>query len=114
MHVALDVACGTGATVDVVQRTFPDAALTGVDVSAAMLERARARVPNATFVQADAASYAAGAQPGAGGGFDLVTTIGGREFTVDLPAVVADLCRLVRPAGHLIVTYEPVLAGWGP
>jgi SAM-dependent methyltransferase len=116
VRTALDVACGTGATLEVVRRAFPGAALTGLDVSAPMLERAQRRVPVATFVHADAARYAADAaaalRPDAR--FDLVTAIGGLEFTADLPAVLADLGRLVRPHGHLVVTYEPVIAGWEP
>jgi len=118
VRAALDVACGTGATLGVVHRAFPGAALTGVDVSAAMLERARSRVPDATFVHADAARYAA--DTAAAGAlkpvarFDLVTAIGGLEFTADLPAVLADLRRLVRPGGDLVATYEPVIAGWDP
>ena len=122
VHAALDVACGTGATLEVVHGAFPAAALTGVDVSEAMLERARERVPAATLVRADAATYArleasraaSRAVTRADAGFDLVTAVGGLEFTTDLPAVLADLRRLVRPGGHLVVTYEPVIAGWDP
>ncbi len=46
--------------------------------------------------------------------FDLITSIGGLEFVSDLPAVLGDLRSLVRPLGHLIFTYEPVIEGWEP
>jgi len=110
---ALDLGCGTGCTLAVVRRCCPHAALTGVDVAAPMLERARATVPGARFVLADVAAHAARAVA-AGEQFDLVTAIGCFEFTEYLPAILADARRLVRPGGNLVVTYEPVIVGWEP
>ena len=113
-YAAVDVACGTGATLAVVRRAFPEAALTGVDISERMLERARTRVPGAAYVHADVATFAGAAVGDPGARFDLVTSVGGLEFTADLPIVLARLGRLVRPGGHLIATYEPVITGWPP
>ena len=110
---ALDLACGTGATLAVMRRCRPDAALTGVDLCAPMLDRARAAVPDVRYVLADVAAHVACAAA-AGDRFDLVTAIGCLEFTDDAPAVLTDARRLVRPGGHLIVTYEPVIVGWEP
>lgn len=59
-HRVLDIGCGTGdMTVDIARRVGPDGAATGIDVSQAMLEAARARpdleeVVNARFLLADA------------------------------------------------------------
>jgi SAM-dependent methyltransferase len=62
----LDFACGTGRILQVGASFFADA--TGVDVSEAMLERARAKVPGARIVQADVLS-----DPIDLGRFDVVT-----------------------------------------
>ncbi len=51
----LDVGCGTGAsTALLLEAAAPRGRVVGVDISLGMLERARARVPAAAFVQADA------------------------------------------------------------
>ncbi len=113
VRTALDLACGTGSTLAVVRRAFPDAGLTGVDLAGGMLERARATLPDARHVHQDIADFAA-AGARAGERFDLVTCIGGLEFTEDLPGVLEDVRRLVRPGGHLVITYEPVVLGWEP
>lgn len=49
----LDVGCGTGELAADVRRTFPDADIVGLDTSAAGLEIAGRKVPDATFVQRD-------------------------------------------------------------
>ena len=49
-----------------------------------------------------------------GGSFDVVTAVGGFEFTPDLPGLLDGVRRIVAPGGHLVLTYEPVLAGWRP
>lgn len=49
----VDLGCGPGNSTELLRRAYPDAALTGVDTSAAMLAQAAERVPSADFVQAD-------------------------------------------------------------
>lgn len=107
---AVDLACGTGRTLAVLRRALPGADLVGVDVSPAMLGRARERVGDARYVQADVAGFVDRCDEE----FDLVTAIGGFEFVSDLPSVLHGARALVRPGGHLVVTYEPLIAGWQP
>jgi ubiquinone/menaquinone biosynthesis C-methylase UbiE len=112
---AADLACGTGRTLAVLRGAYPDAILTGVDFSASMLDAARSRLGtdpseparSVRLVQADLASFAADGGPA----FDLVTVLGGLEFVADLPSALVAVGSLVRPGGHLIATYEPVIAG---
>ena len=106
----LDLACGTGTTLAELRRALPGAELVGVDISAAMLARAAARVPEARLVRSDIASFVDAAD----GGFDVVTAVGGFEFTPDLPDLLERVRHLVRPGGHLVFTYEPVLDAWPP
>jgi SAM-dependent methyltransferase len=107
---ALDLACGTGATLSELERALPDAHLVGIDIAEAMVARAAARVPAARCVVADLRKYVDEADEW----FDVVTVIGGFEFTPDLPGILRGVRRLVRPGGHLVLTYEPVLDGWDP
>jgi len=107
---ALDLACGTGTTLAELEIALPGAALVGVDIAAAMVDRAAIRVPSARCIRADLRTYVENADEQ----FDVVTVIGGFEFTPDLPGLLRCVRRLVRPGGHLILTYEPVLSGWAP
>ena len=106
----LDLACGTGDTLAELARAVPGAALTGVDIAPAMVERSAARVPSARCVRADLSAFVETCDER----FDVVTAIGGLEFTPDLPRVLSGLGHLVRPGGHMVLTYEPVLVGWDP
>jgi predicted TPR repeat methyltransferase len=108
---AVDLACGTGTTLAELRRALPAASLVGVDLADAMVERAATAAPGATVVRADVRSFVDGSAPGS---FDVVTAIGGFEFTPGLPRLLDGIRRLVAPGGHLVFTYEPVLAGWPP
>ncbi|MDB6138147.1 MAG: ubiquinone/menaquinone biosynthesis methyltransferase [Verrucomicrobiaceae bacterium] len=68
----LEVGCGTGRNIEALLRRFPEAHVTGVDLSAAMLEKAGARLrPHSGRLRLIQASYDHPLhQPGAG--FDLV------------------------------------------
>ncbi|MBT3764897.1 MAG: class I SAM-dependent methyltransferase [Rhodospirillaceae bacterium] len=49
----LDIGCGPGDLLSELSEQFPNAQLTGVDVSASGLEQAQARLPEASFLHAD-------------------------------------------------------------
>ncbi len=108
---AVDLACGTGTTLNELHQALPSAELFGVDLADAMVERAARAEPGATVVRADVRTFVGSATAGS---FDLVTAIGGFEFTPDLPGLLGGVRRMVASGGHLVFTYEPVLAGWPP
>jgi len=105
--MVLDLACGTGVTLRLLQRAFPDAELTGVDLSPAMAEVARTQIPEAHVI-VDEVTHFAARWPHQ---FELVTAVGGLEFVPDLPQLLVSMKNLVAPGGHLIVTYEPIVEG---
>jgi SAM-dependent methyltransferase len=107
---ALDLGCGTGATLCELEQVLPGAILVGVDIAEAMVIRAATRVPTARCVVADLREYVDETDER----FDVVTAIGAFEFTPDLPGILRGVRRLVRPGGHLVLTYEPILDGWDP
>jgi SAM-dependent methyltransferase len=97
----LDVGCGCGdSTVELARRVAPGGAATGIDVSAAMLERARAvaraQGVEARFDLADAQTHAF-----APGAVDAVYSRFGVMFFADATAAFANLARALRPGGRL-------------
>ncbi len=53
----VDLGCGPGNVTAILRRRFPQARLLGVDGSPAMLEKARAAVPEAHFIEGDFATW---------------------------------------------------------
>jgi SAM-dependent methyltransferase len=95
----LDVACGTGRHLQLLQASFPDVA--GLDASAGMLDVARARLPGTTLVEGDMRAFDLGRT------FDVVTclfsAIGHLATTDELDAAVAAMARHLAPGGVLVV-----------
>lgn len=94
----LDVACGTGALLAEMRRWYE---VTGVDVSPAMLEVARRRLPNVPLVEGDMRTFDLGRT------FDAVTclfsSIGYMTEEGDVERAVARMAAHVAPGGVLIV-----------
>jgi predicted TPR repeat methyltransferase len=106
---ALDLGTGTGQTLAAVRTAFPQARLWASDISAAMLERAASRVPEASFEVTDISSYLDGLTES----FDLITAVGCLELVDDLMDVLPRLMQHVNPGGHLALTFEPLVDGLG-
>ena len=96
---ALDVACGTGAlTRALARRVGPSGRVVGLDFSSGMLDGARRRSPGMTWVQGDALEL-----PFADGEFDAATIAFGLRNLADPTRGLAEMRRVVRPGGRLVV-----------
>ncbi|MBE1282647.1 MAG: methyltransferase domain-containing protein [Rhodobacteraceae bacterium] len=92
--VALDLCCGQGiVSKGLVQA---GATVTGLDFSPAFLDLARARVPQARFVEGNAMELSFDA-----GSFDIVTIGFGILHVPDPQQVLCELARVLRPGGRL-------------
>lgn len=93
-EAGLDVCCGTGAGLQVLERLGPGR-VTGVDFSAGMLAQARRAHPEATLVQADARALPFTAE------FDLAVTFGalGHFLPGERPTLFEGVYRALRPGG---------------
>lgn len=91
---ALDLCCGHGNVSAGLIKA--GAKVTGLDFSPAMLDMARAAVPEAHFVEGDAMALEF-----ADGSFDAVTIGFGMPHVPDPPKVVAEAHRVLRPGGQL-------------
>ena len=104
----LDAACGTG-DLALADRRAGAAAVTGVDFSPRMLERARRKAPGLHWVEGDLLAL-----PFAAGSFDAATVGFGVRNVVDLAKALAELRRVLHPGGRLgileITTPTGVLA----
>jgi len=106
-EVVLDTGCGCGAsTLALAQRVGPTGHVTGLDVSAPMLELARARgagLANVAWLRADAATH-----PFETASVDLLFSRFGVMFFGEPAAAFANLRRALRAQGRL------VFACWRP
>ncbi|MFD7031431.1 class I SAM-dependent methyltransferase [Streptomyces sp. NPDC059917] len=110
----LDIGCGAGRTTRLAARRAHRGHALGLDLSAPMLERARAstdreEVRNASFVRADAQAH-----PFAPGSFDAAISRYGMTFFADPVAAFANIARALRPGARLafICAAEPAANEW--
>jgi ubiquinone/menaquinone biosynthesis C-methylase UbiE len=96
----LDVGCGTGVLLQTLLQHHPDAPATGIDLSPAMLERARQRLPPSVSLEvADAENLPFPAES-----FDIVVSASSFHFWPSPARALAELRRVLRLEGRLILT----------
>lgn len=93
---ALDLGTGTGAGALWLAREFPETHVTGLDISEAMIERARAKLPAELSGRVDFLVGDAERLPFADGSFDLVAQI-------SVPVFFDEVARLLAPGGYVVV-----------
>lgn len=105
----LDAACGTGRHAAFLSGRGH--AVTGVDGSPEMLERAAAKVPRATFLTGELDRL-----PLRDRSFDAAVCALALSHSRDIRPAVAELARVLRPGGRLVVSNPHPLAtgllGW--
>ncbi|MGJ5178911.1 class I SAM-dependent methyltransferase [Bradyrhizobium oligotrophicum] len=109
----LDIGCGCGGlSIALARQVAPGGHVLGVDISAPMLERARAVAPAglpAEFVLADATVH-----PFPPASFDLMVSRFGVMFFADPVTSFANMRRALKPGGHLVFACwrEPKANPW--
>jgi SAM-dependent methyltransferase len=99
----LDIGCGAGQTTREAARMAFEGAALGIDLSAKMIDRARALacsegIGNVTFLHGDAQTY-----PFPSEDFDLVVSRFGTMFFQDPVAAFANVRHALRPGGRLVM-----------
>jgi len=94
----LEVGCGGGH----VLALFPECSLVGVDVSGAMLARARKRLAGleVTLLKGEVGELGLASES-----FDTAICTEVLEHVVDPDAVLSGIRRLLRPSGRIVVTF---------
>jgi SAM-dependent methyltransferase len=93
----LDIGCGSGYAARMAAAR--GATVTGIDITAELLEIARERVPGAEFVLAGMDTL-----PFADAGFDVAVAFNALQFAADPVVAVAEAARVVRPGGVVAAT----------
>jgi trans-aconitate 2-methyltransferase len=93
----LDLGCGAGNVTRLLARRFPDRAIVGVDSSPGMLEKARAVLPSARFIEADIARFTPDAPPA------LLFSNAALHWLSDHATLFPALLARVAPGGVLAV-----------
>jgi len=104
--VILDLGCGTGQFLRPLAARFPDAAVLGVDLSEGMLAKAAGRVTlagstplaRAGLIRSDAQLL-----PLSTGSVDVITCSESFHWYPDQQATLAELERILRPGGRLLL-----------
>ncbi|MDK3159568.1 ubiquinone/menaquinone biosynthesis methyltransferase [Kamptonema cortianum] len=105
---ALDLATGTGDVAGAIcARPDFQGEVTGADFCGPMLEVARRKWPGITFLQADAMAL-----PFPDGQFDCVTVAFGVRNFENLEGGLAQIARVLKPGGHLLVLEFSRPAWW--
>ena len=100
----VDVGCGKGRFARIVKDRYPSASVNAIDIAEAML----ARVP--LGIHRCAASMTA--LPLATASCDGAYAIESLEHAIDISSSVAELCRIVKPAGRIVIIDKNIEA-WG-
>jgi SAM-dependent methyltransferase len=99
----LDVGCGCGhTTLELAARVGPRGAVTGIDISAPLLARARARVQAAGLANVKLLNADAQVTPLGENAFDLVFSRFGVMFFADPKAAFANLRASLTPRGRVV------------
>jgi ubiquinone/menaquinone biosynthesis C-methylase UbiE len=96
---ALDVGCGTGATLAAVLEARPGVGARGIDLSPRMVELAQARLGERADVMVADAEHL----PVAGDSVDLVLCVDSFHHYPAPAAVLAEMHRVTRPGGSLVM-----------
>jgi len=98
--LVLDVGCGTGLLLASLSRAAPRARLTGVDLSAEMLEVARRRLPPGV----DLSRAMAECLPFEDAAFDVVVSTNVLHFVRRPAAALQEMRRVLRTSGRVVIT----------
>jgi ubiquinone/menaquinone biosynthesis C-methylase UbiE len=95
----LDVGCGTGATLAAIIAAHPDVGAWGIDLSPEMIGVARGRLGDGADVQVADAEHL----PLSDGSVELVICVDSLHHYPDPAAALAEMRRVTRPGGGLVL-----------
>jgi ubiquinone/menaquinone biosynthesis C-methylase UbiE len=98
-HDVLDLGCGTGATLAAIVAAHPDVRARGIDLSPEMVAVARERLGDGADLQVADAEHL----PLSDASVDLVTCVDSLHHYPDPATALAEMRRVTRPGGGLVL-----------
>lgn len=95
----LDMGCGTGKQLAANHNKFNELKMIGLDWFHGMLEQARNRCPDITWVQGDSA-----AAPFSSGSFDYITNQFSYHHVQNKKRMLTSVFRILKPNGRFVIT----------
>lgn len=98
----LDVGCGTGELERRIVHIHPQQSIIGLDLTQAMLARARAKLsayPQLQFIEGDSQQL-----PFPDASFEIVVSCSALHYMRDPQRVIRECARVLRPGGRVIIT----------
>ncbi|WP_311224211.1 MULTISPECIES: trans-aconitate 2-methyltransferase [unclassified Acidovorax] len=95
----VDLGCGPGNSTELLVQRFPQAQITGLDNSDAMLATARERLPGVAFVAGDIARW----EPAPGAAPDLIYANASLQWVAGHEQLIPRLLRSLAPGGVLAI-----------
>ncbi len=95
----VDLGCGPGNSTELLVQRFPDAQVTGLDNSEAMLATARQRLPGVEFIAGDIARW----EPAMGAAPDLIFANAALQWVAGHEQLIPRLLRSLAPGGVLAI-----------
>src|SRR5699024_7008855 len=93
----LDIGCGTG---DLTKKIAEKGAIpTGIDASSEMIETAKQKYPDITFIKADATSYRSDEK------FDAVFSNAALHWMTDPEEVIQTIASALSPGGRFVAVF---------
>ena len=102
ISMVLDVGCGTGLFAKALVSQCK-CAITGIDISAASLKKARHLDIYSDLHRCDLQQPPL---PFYNSQFDAVASVGVMTYIAEPRALLTDLCRIVKPSGHILFTHR--------
>lgn len=95
----LDLGCGTGYCLPLLQKTYPQAQVMGADIAPGMLAYAKQQHPEFSYTVADAENL-----PFESNQFDLIFSNLAVQWCDDFSQVLAQAYDCLKPGGHLVLS----------
>jgi ubiquinone/menaquinone biosynthesis C-methylase UbiE len=99
-----DIGCGKGRFARIIKEQYPSASVYALDLAEAMLARAPDGIHRCLATMT--------ALPMATASCDGTYAIESLEHAIDIPVAVAELCRIVKPSGRIVIIDKNIDA-WG-